>query len=77
MFMNRNFSVIAYANGFTLWHYTSKDTMEEICKPDYFEKVKVLCNTGDIVIVNAADKTEIKVIEIDTNIYLVDIGAKY
>lgn len=30
-FKNRNFSVLAYANGFTLWHYaTNEDTLEQI-----------------------------------------------
>lgn len=54
-FMNRNFSVIAYANGFTLWHYKTEDTIAEIQRPTYFAKVAVLMNAGDIIIVNCAD----------------------
>lgn len=77
MFMNRNLSVIAYANGFTLWHYTCKDTMEDVCVPGYFDKVKTLCNSGDIVIINAVDKTEIKVIEVDNDIWLTNLGHRY
>lgn len=58
-FKNRNFSVIAYANGFTLWHYsTIEDTLEQVCASGYWkDNVAALVNTGDIMIVNAADGT--------------------
>ena len=56
-FRSLNMSVIAYANGFTLLHYKSDDTMEEICKPTYFPKSFAdLCANGDIMIVNAGDE---------------------
>lgn len=54
-FMNRNLSVIAYANGFTLWHYTTGDEIKEVEDPSYFTKVWTLMNTGDIIIINCAD----------------------
>ena len=59
-FKNSNLSVIAYANGFTLWHYkTQEDNIVDI-KYDYFlEKIMDLMAIGDIVIINAKDKTEI------------------
>ena len=58
-FKNSNLSMIAYANGFTLWHYsTIEDTLEQVCTSKYWNKnVAVLANTGDIMIVNAADGT--------------------
>ena len=59
-FENKNVSVIAYANGFTLWHYKSNDAIETICNPGYFERIKTLANTGDIVIVNGKNGTCIK-----------------
>lgn len=60
MFFNRNMSVIAYANGFTLWHYkNNEDTMEKIERIGYFDKIKTLCAVGDIIIINAKDCTEI------------------
>ena len=29
-FQNKNLSVIAYANGFTLWHYSAAETLATI-----------------------------------------------
>lgn len=54
-FMNRNLSVIAYANGFTLWHYKTNDTIAEVQGPTYFARVAVLMNAGDIIIINCDD----------------------
>ena len=56
-FMNRNLSVIAYANGFTLWHYKSDEPLSEITKADYFAPIWTLCAVGDIIIINADDST--------------------
>lgn len=60
MFMNKNLSVIAYANGFTLWHYKSNETMKEIADPSYFVPTKKLMHTGDIIIINAKEETVIR-----------------
>ena len=38
-FQNKNLSVIAYANGFTLWHYSAAETMTTITKTGYFNAV--------------------------------------
>ena len=54
-FMNRNLSVLVYANGFTLWHYTTEDTIAEVEDPSYFTRVWTLMNAGDIIIVNCDD----------------------
>ena len=59
-FQNKNLSVIAYANGFTLWHYAAAETMTNISASGYFNSVKSLMNTGDIVIINASDNTSMK-----------------
>lgn len=68
-FQNKNLSVIAYANGFTLWHYASTtETMTTITASGYFDDVKTLMNTGDIVIINASDNTSIKKINVSTNV---------
>ncbi len=67
-FQNKNLSVIAYANGFTLWHYSAKEAMTAITADSYFDDVKTLMNTGDIIIINASDNTSIKKITIDSNI---------
>lgn len=66
-FQNKNLSVIAYANGFTLWHYASTtETMATITASGYFNDVKTLMNTGDVVIINASDNTTIQKINIDS-----------
>jgi len=75
--MNKNLAVIAYANGFTLYHYKSNEPMKDICAPGYFEKIRTLCATGDIIIINASDKTEIKVVKLAKDMRLVDIGDHY
>ena len=66
-FQNKNLSVIAYANGFTLWHYAASETLEAITTAGYFNSVKSLMNVGDIVIINASDTTSIKVAGVSSN----------
>ncbi|MDR1337913.1 MAG: hypothetical protein LBJ73_02700 [Rickettsiales bacterium] len=63
-FQNKNLSVIAYANGFTLWHYAAGETITTISANGYFNSVKSLMNIGDVVIINASDNTAIKKINI-------------
>ena len=67
-FQNKNLSVIAYANGFTLWHYAANETMTAISTAGYFDDVKTLMNSGDIVIINASYGTSIKSITVGDNI---------
>ena len=75
-FQNKNLSVIAYANGFTLWHYSSSaETLSTITANGYFNSVKTLMNIGDIVIINASDNTAIKKINItDLNVTTVALA---
>lgn len=64
MFVAKNLSVIAYANGFTLWHYKSvNDKLEDICELGYFNKVMNQCRDGDLIIVSARDNNGIRRIE--------------
>lgn len=67
-FQNKNLSVIAYANGFTLWHYSAKEALTAITADSYFDSVKTLMNTGDIVIINGTDNTSIKKISIEEGV---------
>lgn len=75
-FQNKNLSVIAYANGFTLWHYSStSETLATITANGYFNNVKTLMNIGDIIIINASDNTAIKKINItDLNVTTVALA---
>ena len=59
-FANKNLSVIAYANGFTMWHYICPTKMINISKSGYFNSVRTLMNIGDMIIINADDNTAIK-----------------
>ena len=74
-FQNKNLSVIAYANGFTLWHYSAKETLATITANGYFNAVKTLMNVGDIIMINASDNTAIKKINItDLNVTTVALA---
>lgn len=50
-FENKNLSVIAYANGFTLWHYHAKEPIENVLVDGYFNKVSELIENGDIIFI--------------------------
>lgn len=56
MFVLRNLSVLAYANGFSLWHYkTSQDTCLEVKGPGYFADAGHELSNGDMILVSAKD----------------------
>ena len=63
-FQNKNLSVIAYANGFTLWHYKENATLATITASGYFASVKSLMNTGDIILINGSNGTTMKVLTV-------------
>ncbi len=55
-FMLRSLSVLAYANGFTLWHYkTGQDALSAVERSGYFDDAVDMMAGGDIVLVSAAD----------------------
>lgn len=55
-FETRNLSVLAYANGFTLWHYkASADTQAEIAAQGFFDEGATMLADGDMVLVSASD----------------------
>ncbi len=58
MFRNKNLSVIAFANGWTLWQYYTKDSLEKVEVDGYFDKINTLCATGDIIIIVAKGQVE-------------------
>ena len=49
-FNNRNLSVLAYANGFTLWHYITEDTRTAVMAGGYFDPVREMLRVGDTII---------------------------
>ena len=72
-FQNKNLSVIAYANGFTLWHYKENVTLATITASGYFASVKSLMNTGDIILINGSNGTSIKVLSVTAE--AITVGA--
>jgi len=47
----RNISVLAYANGFTLWHYKTNDTPEAVFTEGYFNGGADMFANGDMLTV--------------------------
>jgi hypothetical protein len=53
-FALRNLSVLAYARGFTLWHYSAgPDAPAEVARPGYFAGAGDMLAGGDMVLVSA------------------------
>ena len=51
-FSSCKLSVLAYANGFTLWHYSAgTENTATISNPEFFEDARDLVSVGDIVMV--------------------------
>lgn len=48
----KNLSVLAYSNGFTLWHYKTNDASADVDTEGYFNDVSHIMNIGDIIIAN-------------------------
>ena len=67
-FAARDLSVLAYANGFTLWHYATIDA--DVSGAGYFNDASDMLRTGDILITNVdTDGT------LDTKMYTVTDNA--
>lgn len=52
-FKSKDLSVLAYANGFTLWHYTTVDTAAEVDTVGYFNDATDMVRVADMVMANA------------------------
>lgn len=50
-FALRNLSVLAYANGFTLWHYKAGSDDAAMNAPGYFAEAGDMLNAGDLLMV--------------------------
>ena len=55
-FAIRNLSVLAYANGFTLWHYKAgSDRLQSVVARDFFADAADMLTQGDLLMISAAD----------------------
>jgi hypothetical protein len=62
-FALRNLSVLAYANGFTLWHYkATSDKLTQTAKTGYFADAADLLAEGDMVMLCATEGAKIATI---------------
>jgi hypothetical protein len=50
---SKNLSVLAYANGFTLWHYGTVDTAADVDTVGYFNDASDMLRIGDMIVANA------------------------
>jgi hypothetical protein len=51
-YLSKDLSVLAYANGFTLWHYLTADSAAAVDAPGYFNAACDMLRPGDIIIAN-------------------------
>lgn len=51
-FQSKNLSVLAYANGFTLWHYGTVDTAADVDSAGYFNGAADMVRVGDMILAN-------------------------
>lgn len=51
-FQTKDLSVIAYANGFTLWHYTTVDETADVDTAGYFDEAADMLRIGDMILAN-------------------------
>ena len=56
-FRAQDLSVLAYTNGFTLWHYRTNDGIDDIFKFDgnYFGPANEMLREGDQIMANLVD----------------------
>jgi hypothetical protein len=48
----KNLSALAYANGFTLWHYKTPDAVLDVDTAGYFNGAITMLRAGDFIMVN-------------------------
>jgi hypothetical protein len=48
----KNLSALAYANGFTLWHYKTPDVAIDVDSAGYFNGAASMLRVGDFVFAN-------------------------
>lgn len=52
-YQSKDLSVLAYANGFTSWHYITADAPTDLIAPGYFNGAADLMRAGDLLTINA------------------------
>lgn len=52
-YQSKNLSALAYANGFTLWHYRTGDNAADVDNAGYFNGASRMLRVGDFIMLNA------------------------
>jgi len=61
-FSPKNLSVLAYANGFTLWHYLTTDAASTVDDRGYFNDAADMLRSGDMILLNSSSGGSIAVV---------------
>jgi len=69
-YLSKNLSVLAYANGFTLWHYTTPDAAAAVDTAGYFNPASEMLRIGDLILANVETGGAMK-----AGIFLVNANA--
>lgn len=65
-FAIRNLSVLAYANGFTFWHYKAgQNSLGNVAQPSFFSDAADVLASGDVIIISATDGVRMLCVELD------------
>lgn len=56
---SKNFSVMAYANGFTLWNYNTPDTLDTVSAAGYFNETSPFVRKGDMILTVANSESAV------------------
>lgn len=59
-YQSKDLSVLAYANGFTLWHYTTADSATTVDTIGYFNAASTMLRVGDIIVANVDTAATLK-----------------
>ena len=51
-YQSQDLSVLAYGNGFTLWHYTTVDLASDVDTSGYFNDASDMLVKGDMILAN-------------------------
>lgn len=51
-YSSKTLSVLGYANGFTLWHYSTPDTAVTVDSAGYFNAAAEMLRSGDFILAN-------------------------
>jgi hypothetical protein len=63
-FAFRNLCVLAYANGFTLWHYKAgPDPLDDVAGQGFFADAADMLSPGDMIMISARDGGRIAAVE--------------